>query len=300
MRSRSVPIGCFFLWCLILGLGCSRSPTVILYCAQDQVYAEPILAEFTHTTGVRVQAVFDSEAVKTVGLANRMLAEQAHPVGDVYWGNEEFQIRRLDAAGVFRQTNGWATFGQRTRRLVTGTRFSELGNRGLAALTNSEVRGRVSLAFPLFGSTSTHLQALRADWGETRWLEWCRALAANRPFIEEGNSHVVQRVTRGEAWVGLTDSDDIQASRREGGAVEAGPELLRIPNGVAVLQGAPHGEAAEKLFQFLQSSRVRAQLLAAGAIEPDGTTVPPLRPNWAVMLRDQTLAVRQLQEVFQR
>ena len=61
---------------------------VVLYCAQDQVFAEPILAEFTKQTGIRVKAVFDSEAVKTVGLANRLLAERTHPVCDVFWGNE--------------------------------------------------------------------------------------------------------------------------------------------------------------------------------------------------------------------
>ena len=52
---------------------------VIIYAAQDQIYAEPILREFENTTGIKVKAVYDSEAVKTVGLANRLLAESDHP-----------------------------------------------------------------------------------------------------------------------------------------------------------------------------------------------------------------------------
>ncbi len=47
------------------------SSVVIIYAAQDQVYAEPILREFNKGTGIKVKAVFDSEAVKTVGLALR-------------------------------------------------------------------------------------------------------------------------------------------------------------------------------------------------------------------------------------
>src|SRR5205823_12792009 len=42
---------------------------VVAYCAQDQVYAEPIFREFERLTGDKVRALYDNEAVKTVGLA---------------------------------------------------------------------------------------------------------------------------------------------------------------------------------------------------------------------------------------
>ena len=46
---------------------------VVVYTSQDEVYAEPILADFTKATGIQVKTVFDSEsAVKTVGLVNRL------------------------------------------------------------------------------------------------------------------------------------------------------------------------------------------------------------------------------------
>jgi len=68
---------------LLLGvLGCGKSNSrdvVVIYAAQDQVYAEPILRAFEKETGIKVKAVFDSEAVKTVGLANRLLAEREQP-----------------------------------------------------------------------------------------------------------------------------------------------------------------------------------------------------------------------------
>jgi len=98
--------------------GCSHHPhpQAVVYAAQDQVYSEPILREFERRTGIRVRAVYDSEAVKTVGLANRLLAEKNHPQADLFWGNEELRTRQLAAQGVFRETNGVATFGHRTRR----------------------------------------------------------------------------------------------------------------------------------------------------------------------------------------
>lgn len=308
----------------------NEKASVVLYCAQDQVFAEPILAEFTRQTGIRLKPVFDSEAVKTVGLANRLLAERSHPVCDVFWGNEEFRTRQLAGAGVFRETNGWAVFGQRSRRLVVNTKlvsnqssvsqYSVGQGRSadtdslntvslmtppvsLLELTNSRWRGKISLAFPLFGTTATHFLALRQHWGESNWLVWCRALAANQPFIEEGNSHVVKRVARGEALVGLTDSDDIAGGQREGlpvAALPLTPELLLLPNTVAVIANAPHPEAAQRLFDYLQSPAVRERLLATDALEVETLSAPTLHPDWPTLLCDLDRATGQLKEIFRR
>lgn len=319
---------------VLLLSGCSKrsasSDSVTLYCAQDQVFAEPILAKFTKQTGIAVKPVFDSEAVKTVGIANRLLAERDHPVCDVFWGNEEFRTRQLAAAGVLRATNGWTAFGQRSRRLVvhndslrssrreeapSSTSHFPLPTSGfeqslltsaatnLAVLTNAAFHGRVSLAFPLFGTTATHLLALRQHWGESSWLVWCRALAANRPFLEEGNSHVVKRVARGEALIGLTDSDDITAAQREGLPVTALPilpESLLFPNTLGLVAKSKPHSAAEKLYEFLQSPAVREQLLAGAALEPKTPATNTLRPDWPIMLHDLDRATDQLKEVFRR
>src|ERR1041384_7915842 len=76
---------------------------VVVYASQDQVYAEPILKTFEKETGTRVRAVYDSEAVKTVAIANRLLAERKHPQCDVVWGNEELRTAGASAP----RANGW-------------------------------------------------------------------------------------------------------------------------------------------------------------------------------------------------
>src|SRR5256885_12959964 len=67
---------------------------------------------FPYTTLFRS---YDSEAVKTVGLANRLLAERAHPQCDVFWSNEEMRTRQLAGQDVFCATNGWAADRKSTR-----------------------------------------------------------------------------------------------------------------------------------------------------------------------------------------
>lgn len=284
----------------------AKNAALVVYCAQDQVFAEPLLADFTKHTGIRVKPVFDSEAVKTVGLANRLLAERSNPVCDLFWGNEEFRTRQLADAGVFSPDRGWTAFGLRNRRMVVRTHASGEGPlpSSLIEFTNARYRGRISIAFPLFGTTATHLLVLRQRWGESDWLAWCRALVANAPFLEEGNSQVVRRVARGEAWVGLTDSDDIAAGQREGlpvAALPLGPDSLTMPNTVGVV--ARTGERsvrARRLAAYLQSEAVLEALAVSGALEGRDGVQESSPPDWERILSDRETATAQLKEIFSR
>ncbi len=314
----------------------AKADQVVIYAAQDQVYAEPILRAFEKETGLKVKAVYDSEAVKTVGLANRLLAERSHPQCDVFWGNEEMRTRQLAAQNVFRESNGWAAFGYRSRRIVIHTSFvappttehpapglrpptpratgrgQEEGRANvisapasLLELTNEIWRGKVALAFPQFGTTATHFHALKQLWGEERWLAWCRALAANQPFIVDGNSVVVKFVGRGEAWIGLTDSDDVFAAQREGAPIAMLPlndEQLPIPNTVGVIRNAPHPANAQRLFEYLLRPEVAEKLVQANALESatNSTAETLLTPDWEALLRGLATTTKQLNEIFLR
>jgi len=245
---------------------------VVVYTAQDQVYAEPIFQDFTRQTGIRVRPLFDSEAIKTVGLANRLLSEKSRPQADVFWGNEELRARQLEFQEVFQERNRLAVFGFRTRRIVINTNYLSLSQapKSVMEITNVQWKGKVALAYPMFGTTATHFLALRHHWGASAWETWCRGLQDNKPFLVDGNSVVVKLVGRAEAWVGLTDSDDIFAGQREGMPIVAlpvGGETLYIPNSIGIIRGAPHPQEALELSKFLQSPHVIQRLVQENALE---------------------------------
>lgn len=297
------------LRCLSLNeLEAARGEEVIVYAAQDQIYSEAILKQFSAETGIKVRAVYDSEAVKTVGLANRLLAERNRPQCDLFWGNEELRTRQLAAKAVFRETNGWAAFGYRSRRVVINTNKLQQSSapRTLAELTNAAWKGKVALAYPVFGTTATHFLALRQHWGRTNWLEWCRALQRNKPFVVDGNSVVVNLVGRGEAWIGLTDSDDIAAEQRQGMPIVAMPlseESLLIPNTIALVRGGPNPAAAEKLFEYLKKPTAAEKLVAAGALEgasPDLLNTRTLNVDWNGLLTELDSGSAELKQIFLR
>ena len=59
---------------LLLGAACSPDADVVLYCALDQAHSEPIVALFEQQTGLDVEAYYDVEASKSVGLRRRLQA----------------------------------------------------------------------------------------------------------------------------------------------------------------------------------------------------------------------------------
>jgi iron(III) transport system substrate-binding protein len=284
------------------------SDAVVVYTSQDQVYSEPILRDFQESTGLRTRVVYDSEAVKTVGLANRLIAERHHPQCDIFWSNEELRTRQLAAAGIFDSEEPWRAVGYRSRRIVINTNFLSMTSAPatLQELTDPKWRGKVALAYPLFGTTATHFLALRQHWGPAAWEEWCRALQANQPLMVDGNSRVVNLVGRGEAWIGLTDSDDIAAGQRNGLPVAPLPitsEMLLIPNTVALIRGAPRPEAGRILFEHLQSPAVLDRLIAAHALEgrsPEALAQSTLQPDWNSILADLEAATAELSRIFLR
>ena len=218
------------------------------------------------------------------------------------------RTRQLAAQEVFRATNGWAAFGYRSRRLVINTNHLSLAAapRSLLELTNVAWRGKVALAYPQFGTTGTHFHALRQYWGEQTWAAWCRALAANKTLLVDGNSVAVKTVGSGDAWLGLTDSDDIAEGQENGLPILPLPmtaETLLVPNTVAVIRAAPHPEAAERLFTYLQRREIAQQLVAAHALEgfsPMMLSGSTLKVNWEALLSELDSTTAKLNQVFLR
>src|SRR5262245_37134412 len=150
---------------LLATVGCARrGARVILYCAQDQEFAEGLLAEFTRATGIRVGAKYDTEANKSVALAAELEQEAGRPRCDVHWNNESLGAVRLARAGVYSPLPAplgdafpddtrpadrlWQGFAARARVLIVNTDLvTEAARpRGLFDLTAGRWKGRVAIA----------------------------------------------------------------------------------------------------------------------------------------------------------
>jgi iron(III) transport system substrate-binding protein len=60
----------------LIATGCGQKAPqheVVVYTSLDKVFSQPILEEFESKTGIKILAVYDSEATKTTGLVNRLI-----------------------------------------------------------------------------------------------------------------------------------------------------------------------------------------------------------------------------------
>jgi iron(III) transport system substrate-binding protein len=270
---------------LLFLAGCAQRDYVVLYTSQDQFYAEPILKEFTAATGIEVRSVFDTESAKTAALAHRLRAEKSNPQCHVFWSNEEMHTQLLVRDGVI-NSNEVRTVGFRTRALVVNTnRVSRNDLPGsLLDLTDPRWRGKVAVAYPLFGTTSAYFLALRQHWGDSKWREWCEAMAGSARIVD-GNSVVVRLVGAGESELGLTDSDDIEAGHRQNLPVGSHQveEQFIIPNTIAIVKGTHNRGAAVRLADYLADPKTLQRLVELGAISgihpPEGSKT--LKIDWS-------------------
>ena len=273
--------------CLLLSCSKSSDPDsreVVLYCSVDQGIAEPIIAEFENQSGIKVLARFDTEASKTVGLIQRIKAEAASPVADVFWSSEIFHTIRLardsllepyrsdatrDWPALYADAEGrWYGFALRGRVIAYSMErvSAEDAPKSLEDVLDGKWKGRLVMAAPEFGTTGGDVASWFAHYGDARARQILDGLKANDIRIVAGNSTAVRMVATGQADVCFTDTDDVYAAQRNGWPVDmnfldqAGDGALTIPNTAAVIKGATHPEEAAELMDFLLSEQLEGLL----------------------------------------
>jgi iron(III) transport system substrate-binding protein len=306
-RLALVALSCLLLGCPSNGPAPKGSENVVIYCAADRELVQDILKDFEKTSGIRVDAKWDTEAAKTTGLAQEILAERARPRCDVFWDNEPLHVIRLADAGVlarlpdalFNHSGNaprdpearWIGFAARTRVLIVNTALvsSAVWPTSIRALADPRWKGRAGIANPLFGSTQTHVAALFAKWGEKGGRDFLAALKANDVAVCAGNSDVPKRVASGELALGVTDTDDAYEALSDGKPVAivfpdqepGGLGTFFMPNALAIVASAPHPDTAAKLVAYLASQAVEIELAkGAGQHIPLLGATPAARPTW--------------------
>jgi len=278
---------------------------VVVYTSVDQVYAEPVFKAFEDASGIKILAVYDVEATKTVGLAQRLLAEKNNPQADVFWNGEFSQTMFLKEQGVLAKYNSplanglpakyvdvdgyWYAFGGRARVILENTNLVGEGEEpsSIYDLLSTRFQGHtLGIANPLFGTTSTHAAALYALNGIDASRMFFQNIQKRGVQIVDGNSVIRDMVSNGQLAWGLTDSDDACFELQKGTPVKViVPDqqdgqigTLLIPNTVALIANSPHTENGHALVDYLLTPQAEALMIKIGWIQfpvhpvPQGVT----------------------------
>lgn len=255
-------------------------PPLVVYCAHDSLYAQPILEKFQLQTGIPVNVRFDTEATKSLGLVSLLLREKEHPRCDVFWNNELLGTMQLQREGLllpyqgagydrfpaaFKDPDGhWTGFGARMRVYIVNTRRMPATEEAVEQALEGDL-SRMALAKPLYGTTRTHYTMLWDLRGGEHLKQWHREVRERGVREVAGNATVKNLVAQGTCDFGWTDSDDYFVALDAGRPVDmlpvrAGGATISIPNTLAIIRGTERLSDAQRLVDYLLSAQTELAL----------------------------------------
>ncbi len=308
--------------------GNNTQPEVVVYTSVDDIFSRPVAKRFEEQSGIKVRLVTDTEETKSTGLLNRLIAESARPVADVFWSGDPVRAAILKKRGIsapyhspsakglpeefFDPEGYWTAFSTRARVII----FNKLAfsyrkpPASVRDLTSPEYKGMACMANPLFGTTSMHAAALFQALGPVGAKQFFNDFAANGGKIVGSNGDVKDKVASGECILGITDTDDINVAMKEGldtGFVFPDQDTigtLLVPNCAVLIKGAPHENEAKKFIDYLLSPEVEEMLAASTAAQfplrdniPGPEQFPPLS-DIKIMQVDYNLLADTLQKIM--
>jgi iron(III) transport system substrate-binding protein len=297
--------------CALTTSGC-RSGTdtggrdrVVVYTSVDQVFSDPIFRHCEKDIGLDVRAIFDTEETKSTGVLNRLIAEAGHPQADVFWSGDPVRpfllvlrkqvqpYRSKIADGLpnsFKASDGtWTGFAARARVLLVNTQMVPKNGmpRSIRDLANPKWRDSVAMANPIFGTTTMHIAALFATWGDEKARAFLTSIKDNGIRIAASNGEVKRLVVSGEVAFGLTDTDDAYQAVKSGAPVaviypdQDGMGTLFMPTAVVLIRNGPNPEGGQRLIDCLLGADVEKRMADSAAhipLRPGVKTAPNVRP----------------------
>ena len=247
--------------------------TLVLYSPNQPDLTEGMVNKFKQETGIDVQVITGG----TGELLQRVQAEKDNPLGDVFWagGAESLEAYKKlfqpyattekknigkDYCSTDNSWNGFAALPMvimYNKKLVPADKVPT----GWADLLKPEWKGKISFADPnKSGSSYTQMMTMYCAMGG--WDFVGKFATQLKGVVESSSTNVPKKVSDGEMPLGITLEDN--ASRFMGtgniGIVYPAEGTSTVPDGMAIIKGAKHPNAAKKFLDFLQGKEAQTLL----------------------------------------
>ena len=260
----------------------SEEERLVIYTSHKEALWQPIIKEFEFRTGIWVQV----ETGGTNELLKRLEEEQGKPVCDVLFGGGVESL--MDCADLFepyRAEGSEEVLEDCLSPQALFTPFSALpivlvrnpllvgeeDLKGFSDLFTARYKGRIAFADPQNSSSSyTALVTVRRVLQESGRLteperdEFLISFASQLAGVELSSSgEVLSAVSDGSAEAGITLEETALTQIASGGSLDiVYPEegTSAVPDGSALVKGAPHPENAKRFLDFTLSREVQELL----------------------------------------
>lgn len=285
-------------------------PSLVVYGPKGiRTFANKAVTVFSGKYGVN--ASFVHYGMGSIEIANKLISEKDHPMADVIMGLPEFYARPVIEAGVLEKhrppnlreipaSKIWDSSGYIVPMdegyVVIVYNETMISERHVPApstlddLLDPRFRGLVTYPNPVTSGTGlSFLTWVLKEKGEAGGWEYLDRLKGNIVFYPSGWTEAMDAFIKGEAAVGVmfntdtvySETPDLNSTMQKG---------FVYREGIALVKGAPHSEAAKKFIEFMLSKE--AQDIAG----PYGY-VYPVRPDALGSLKDDIAKARLPEEL---
>ena len=267
---------------------------VVLYTAHSETIIEGMVPRFEAETGIKAEYV----KLGSGDVVARVKAEKENPQCDVIWSIgaeqleanpdllEEYTPKEWDKIDpVFKVGNKWLPYTGIVMVFVVNTNLVTEGltPRKWTDLSDPRLKGNISSArADKSGSSYMQLATVLNIYKDKGWDVY-KSILAN--FVLSGSSSAVPRfVNDGELAVGITLEDNAHRFVQGGGPVKiVYPEdgTTAAPDGMALVKGAPHPEAARAFIDWALSKKTQdflVEQMGRRPVRTDGAISPGLPP----------------------
>lgn len=243
---------------------------------KEEVYG-PIVKEFEERTGIWVEVVTGG----TNELLERIHDEAGEPLCDVMFGGgaESLQLFEdcfepytcsdadLLKPGLRREGDPWTPFSSLPVVLIYNTRLVSSGElTGWADLLSPRWKGRIAFADPaVSGSSYTAAVTLMSCLPGDPWDILARFQEALGGNILSDSGDVTAAVDSGRCSVGITLEETALKNLAQGANIAIVYPIegtSNLPDGTALVKGAPHPGNAKAFLEFVQSPDVQTLVVS--------------------------------------
>jgi len=290
-----------------------------LYTSHKQAVYGPIVKEFQEETGIWVEVITGG----TNELLERIAAEAGQPVCDVMFGGGVESLCAYEScfepyacAGADRLREGlrpegdaWTPFSSLPLVFIYNPKLVEPDQlTGWADLIDPRWKGKIAFADPtVSGSSYTAALTLLSCLPGDDW-ELLEQFAANLDGdILADSGDVVGAVANGSRYLGVTLEETALKGLGQGAEIAVflpTEGTSAVPDGSALVAGAPHAENAKAFLEFVQSRDVQELVVSqfsrrsvrTDVHDPD--SLPPVEEldvidydvHWAAGLKEEFTA----------
>ncbi|MEY2953513.1 MAG: putative 2-aminoethylphosphonate-binding periplasmic protein precursor [Pseudomonadota bacterium] len=290
----------------LFGQANAQTPSVNAICSTDQTWCDLAAAEFSRSTGAKVQ-----QTHKATGEALAQLrAEAANPKTDIWWGGtgDPFllaaEVGLLDPyrPAYINDLHAWSVRQYAmTQNMVGGFYTSAVGfgwNTDLikkkklptplcwADLIRPEFKGEVEISHPASSGTAyTILAGLVQQMGEDAAFDYLKKLHKNITSYTRSGQAQAPNVAKGEVAVGVSFIFGFDMWKHNKYPVQSGAPCEGTSyeiGGIALVKGARNKPLAQKYYDFLMSAEGQALGGKANSLQypaHKGTKLDPRIPS---------------------